>query len=106
MNKEENMTIDKNKIYQELATVIDPELGLSIMEIELIDKLEVKEDTGEVELDFHLTSPMCPPPFALKIGYDIKQAVMRVEGTKSVSLNLAKHYMAESINKSINDPPK
>ena len=49
---------------------------------------------------------MCPPPFALKIGYDIKQAVLRVEGTKTVKLNLDKHYMSESINRSINDAPE
>ena len=100
------MSIDKNIIYQELATVMDPELNLSVMEVELIDKLEVKDDTGEVNIDFHLTSPMCPPPFALKIGYDIKQAVLRVEGTKTVKLNLDKHYMSESINRSINDAPE
>ena len=100
------MAIDKNKIYQELAPVMAPELNLSVMEVELIDKLEVKDDTGEVNIDFHLTSPMCPPPFALKIGYDIKQAVLRVEGTKTVKLNLDKHYMSESINRSINDAPE
>ena len=100
------MAIDKNKIYQELATVMDPELGLSVMEVELIDKLEVKDDTGEVNIDFHLTSPMCPPPFALKIGYDIKQAVLRVEGTKTVKLNLEKHYMSDQLNRSINDSPE
>lgn len=89
------------KIEEELGKVMDPELGMSIMELNLIDKLHVSEEGG-VDIEFHLTAPFCPPMFALKIAQDIKAGVSRVEGVKSVKLNLTQHYLAEYVNKSVN----
>ncbi len=80
---------------------MDPELGMSIMELNLIDKLHVSEE-GSVDIEFHLTAPFCPPMFALKIAQDIKAGVSRVEGVKSVKLNLTQHYLAEYVNKAVN----
>ena len=97
------MTVDMDRINEELTKVVDPELGMSIMEVNLVDTIDVKEDVGEVSLEFHLTSPMCPPPFALKIASDIKNGLLSVDGVKSVKLNLKQHYMAEYINTTIND---
>ena len=48
----------KRQIFDELTKIVDPEIGVSIMELELIDKVDIKE--GNVDIDLHLTSPCCP----------------------------------------------
>ncbi len=98
------MPVDMNRIHEELSKVIDPELGMSVMELQLIDKLDVK-DNGEVEVEFHLTAQFCPPPFAMKIASDIKEGLMNVEGVKSVKVNVQGHYMSDYVNKLVNSAP-
>lgn len=89
------------KVEEELDKVMDPELGMSIVELQLIDKLAVSKD-GDIEIEFHLTSPFCPPMFGLKICQDIKENVSKIDGVKSVKLNVTQHYMAEYMNKTVN----
>ena len=92
--------IDKKKIDEELAKVVDPEIGIPIVEMNLIDRVEIKDE--EVTVDFHLTAPFCPAVFAIKIASDIKENLSRVEGVKSVRVNLRNHHMADYINETIN----
>ena len=33
----------KRQIFDELTKIVDPEIGVSIMELELIDKVDIKE---------------------------------------------------------------
>ncbi|HEX7257487.1 MAG TPA: iron-sulfur cluster assembly protein, partial [Nitrososphaeraceae archaeon] len=42
-------------IFDELSKIVDPEIGVSIMELELIDKVDIEEK--DVNVDLHLTSP-------------------------------------------------
>ncbi len=93
------MSVEKKMIIDALKPIKDPELGMSIMELNLVDKLEVKNDN--VDVQFHLTSPYCPPPFALKIVEDMKNAIKAVEGVKDIKLKVTGHYMDEVINETI-----
>lgn len=93
--------VDESAIQEALASVMDPELGMSVTELNLVDKMEISPE-GDVNIDFHLTAPFCPPMFAMKIAQDIKAGVSKVEGVRSVRVNLTEHYMAEDINKAIN----
>ena len=90
------------EIDAQLAKIIDPELGRSITEMKLIDRLAV--NGGSVEVDFHLTAPFCPPVFALKIASDIKAAVMSVRGVTEAKVTLRGHYLADAVNKQVNRP--
>ena len=92
--------LNKKIILKELEKVIDPELNVSIVELELVDKVEIKD--GEVTVDFHLTAPYCPPMLALKMAYDMKDVVSNIEGVKSVKLNMTGHYMSTELNKEVN----
>lgn len=83
-----------------LATIVDPEIGLPILELKIVDKILI--EGGDVSIDFHLTAPLCPPFFALKIATDIKEAVSKIKGVKSVKVNLKQHYLADMINKEVN----
>ena len=92
--------IDKKTILKALEKVMDPELGVPITEMELVDKIEIKDD--EVTVDFHLTAPYCPPMLAMKMAYDIKEVVSHISGVKSVKLNMSGHYMSAELNKEVN----
>jgi metal-sulfur cluster biosynthetic enzyme len=98
------VTIDRKKIDAELDKVVDPELGVSVMELNLIENVDIKSD-GQVHVEFHATAPFCPPMFALKIAQDVKQGVAIVPGVKGVTINLKGHYMSEYINRTLNAAP-
>ncbi|NIQ05162.1 MAG: iron-sulfur cluster assembly protein [Candidatus Korarchaeota archaeon] len=88
---------DKQDIWDQLEKVRDPEFGTPITEMHLTD--EVKVDGGKVSVEYHLTAPMCPPPFALHIGQQIRRVLLQVEGVNSVNVHVNNHLHAKSINK-------
>lgn len=94
------INLTKQKIMKELEKVIDPEIGIPITEMKLIDDVKIKD--GDVLIEFHLSMPFCPPMFATKIASDIRDVTAKIKGVKSVKINLKDHYMADEINKQIN----
>lgn len=97
------MPAEVTAINEALSKIIDPELGRSITELKLIDKLDVAG--GNVEVEFHLTAPFCPPVFALKIASDIKTGILSVPGVTGAKVTLRGHYLAEAVNKQVNKQP-
>lgn len=97
--------VEESAINEKLSKVIDPELGRPVTDLKLIDRLGISG--SEVEVDFHLTAPFCPPVFALKIASDIKAAVLSVPGVAGAKVTLRGHYLAEAVNKQVNkqSPP-
>lgn len=93
------MSLDKESVMAELAKVIDPEIGVPITDMKLVDRVDIKGDT--VEVDYHLTMPFCPPVFATQIGKDIRRRLQTLPGVKAVRITLKNHYMADFINKEI-----
>jgi metal-sulfur cluster biosynthetic enzyme len=85
-----------------MSKIMDPELGRSITDLKLIDKMTVAGNAAEVE--FHLTAPFCPPVFALKIASDIKAGLLSVPGVKEAKVTLRGHYLADAVNKQVNKP--
>ena len=73
------------KIMHELKKIIDPELGISIVDLGLIRKIDMLND-GFVNIEMTLTSPGCP------IGPELMQAVNyfagKVEGVRNVEVKL------------------
>ena len=90
--------VDKKTVMKELKKVIDPEIGIPITEMKLID--DVKIDGSKVIVEFHLTMPFCP--MAGGIANDIKSTVSKIKGIKSVEVKLKDHHMSEQINKEVN----
>ena len=90
----------RRKIYNELVKVIDPELAVSIMDLDLVDDVEINGSAVKVRL--HLTSPFCPPAFVLKIAKDVHDNLLSIDGIDDVNLKVTGHYMAEYINDIIN----
>lgn len=91
--------VDIREIQNEIAKIVDPEIGVPIAEMNLIDKLEVKD--GVVEIEYHATTPYCPPIFALHISKSIKENVLKVKGVKDVKVRVTGHFLAEAINRQV-----
>jgi metal-sulfur cluster biosynthetic enzyme len=82
-----------------LKTVMDPETGMSMVDMQLINKIE--EVDGAVAIEFMPSSPMCPIAFYL--ADEIKKAAMKVEGVRKVRVNCKGHMMEDQINKTVNE---
>jgi metal-sulfur cluster biosynthetic enzyme len=101
MSQEEQMQQTRRKIFDELTKIVDPEIGVSIMELELIDKVDIAQ--GKVNVDLHLTSPFCPAVFGFKIAQDVRDNIYKLSGIDGVKVNVSNHFMADAINKQVND---
>ena len=101
MSQEEQLQQTRRKIFDELTKIVDPEIGVSIMELELIDKVDI--NSGKVNVDLHLTSPFCPAVFGFKIAQDIRDNIYKLSGINEVKVNVSNHFMADAINKQVND---
>jgi metal-sulfur cluster biosynthetic enzyme len=94
----------RRKIFDELTKIVDPEINVSIMELQLIDNVDIQD--GNVKVDLHLTSPFCPAVFGFKIAQDVKDNLGKIEGIRSVIVDVSNHFMAEAINKQVNEGVK
>lgn len=90
----------RRQIFDELTKIVDPEINVSIMELELVDNIDI---TGsEVKIDIHLTSPFCPAIFGFKIAQDVHDNLLKIDGINDVKINVSNHFMAEAINNQVN----
>jgi metal-sulfur cluster biosynthetic enzyme len=94
--------VEMKEIQRQVSKVVDPEVGIPIVEMNLIDKLDVKE--GNVDVEYHATTQFCPPVFALKISQDLKSGIQTVKGVKDVRVVVTGHYFADAINRQVNKP--
>jgi metal-sulfur cluster biosynthetic enzyme len=65
--------------------------------------------SGNVKVDLHLTSPFCPAVFGFKIAQDVRDNIYKLPGISDVKVTVSNHFMADAINKQVNDskyPPK
>jgi len=73
-------------VLEGLRPVIDPELNLSIVDLGLVRGITVAEDTGRVDIELTLTSPMCP--LGPEIMAAAKSAAERVPGVAGAEIQL------------------
>ena len=101
----QDIQLTRRQIFDELTKIVDPEIGVSIMEFELVDKVDINK--GNIDIDLHLTSPFCPAVFGFKIAQDVRDNVYRLPGIEEVKVNVSNHFMADAINKQVNEskPP-
>ena len=99
--KADELQQTKRKIFDELTKIVDPEIGVSIMELELIDKVDI--NSAKVAIDLHLTSPFCPAVFGFKIAQDVRDNIYKLSGINDVKVQVSNHFMADAINKQVNE---
>jgi metal-sulfur cluster biosynthetic enzyme len=92
--------VDLRDVQRQISKVVDPEIGMPIVEMNLIDKLDIKD--GQVDVEYHATTQYCPPVFALKISQDLKEGIAQVKGVTSVKVLVTGHYFSDAINRQVN----
>jgi metal-sulfur cluster biosynthetic enzyme len=76
--------IAKDQVMQALKEVIDPEIGVSLVEMNLIKDVLVEGDKVKVKMT--LTTPGCP--LANQLVDDVKKKVESLEGVKKAEVEL------------------
>lgn len=78
------MIMVEDKIREALKEIIDPELGVSIVDLGLI--YDVRYENGEAEVEMTLTSPGCP--LAPIIDRKVKEAIRGIKEVKKLTVEL------------------
>lgn len=84
----------RQAILDGLSKVIDPETGVDVVRMRLIEDLTVNED-GYVTYKFRPSSPFCP--IAVPLSMDIQHAVAKVEGVTGQDMEVVNFALAEEL---------
>jgi metal-sulfur cluster biosynthetic enzyme len=84
----------RRAILDRLSRVIDPETGVDVLRMRLIEDLSVEEN-GRVSYKFHPSSPLCP--IAVPLSMEIQCAVAGVEGVKEQDMQVVGYIQAEEL---------
>ncbi len=76
--------ISKEKIFEALKEVIDPEIGISLVEMNLIKDVLIEKD--KVKIKMTLTTPGCP--LASFLVNEVKKKVESLPGVKKAEVEL------------------
>jgi metal-sulfur cluster biosynthetic enzyme len=85
----------REAILTHLSSVIDPETGVDVIRMRLIEDLTVDE-AGVVRYTFRPSSPLCP--LAVSLALSIRQAVAEVEGVTGQEIGVVGYIRAEELN--------
>ncbi len=89
-------------IVQRLQEVIDPETGVDVMRMRLIEELRVDGEAGQVSYRFRPSSPLCPLAVHLALG--IRDAVAGVPGVTEQQIEVVGYVGADGLNALLRDP--
>jgi len=74
------------KVIAALRSVFDPEIPVNIYDLGLIYKLDLNEQTNDVNILMTLTTPNCP--VAEDMPGQVQEAVSMIEGVGTVKVEL------------------
>ena len=86
----------KHQVTERLGQVIDPETGVDVMRMRLIEDLEVDGKTGCVRFRFRPPSPLCP--LAAHLTLEIRRAVAEVSGVTEQEIEVVGYVGADELN--------
>lgn len=94
----------EQQIREALAKVIDPEIGMNVVDIGMIREILVNE--GQVEVRMVLTAPGCP--LASYLVEQVRQATEGVEGVDEATVTLLDEpwrlkWMARPLTKTLSE---
>ena len=88
----------RQAILTRLSSVIDPETGVDVIRMRLIEALEI-DDAGRVSYTFRPSSPLCP--IAVFLVMNIKAAVAEVPGVNQQTIQVAGYVQADELTELI-----
>ncbi len=90
-----NQNALREAILARLSTIIDPETGVDVMRMRLVEGLGVDEE-GVVRYKFRPSSPLCP--LAVSLALSIRAAVAEVEGVTRQEIEVAGYMKASELS--------
>src|SRR3712207_1812522 len=78
--------ITEDRVRDQLRNVIDPEIGMDLVELGLIYDVGVHDEGRHVDVTFSLTSPMCP--VGDLIQEQVETETLSIEGVETVNAQL------------------
>jgi len=90
----------REAILARLSTVIDPETGVDVVRMRLVEDLTVDEE-GVVRYRFRPSSPLCP--IAIPLALSIREAVGEVEGVSRQEIEVVGYLQAAELNALLRD---
>jgi metal-sulfur cluster biosynthetic enzyme len=88
-------------IVERLRQVIDPETGVDVVRMRLIEELRVDGETGRVSYRFRPSSPLCP--LAVHLALDIRRAVAEAPGVTEQEIAVVGYVGADELNALLNE---
>ena len=85
----------RERVLLMLTTVIDPETGVDVLRMRLIEDMEVDEVTGTVRYRFRPSSPLCP--LAVTLALEIRDASAAVEGVAGQDVEVVGYVGADEL---------
>lgn len=85
----------RSRIIARLTQVIDPETGVDVIRMRLIEDLQIQKD-GFVSYKFRPSSPLCP--LAVSLSVQIKKAVTEVKGITGQEITVVGYVGADGLN--------
>ena len=98
MNKAELM----NAVLSKLREVIDPETGVDVIRMQLVQDLTLDDD-GNLTYTFRPSSPLCP--IAIHLAMSIQEAIKKVPSIASQRVTVVDYIQADMLNEILNTPP-
>ena len=94
--------VDLEAVRAAAGSVPDPEIRKTLAELDLLDEVEA-DDLGGVTVRYHLTSPLCPSPFAIDIGNEVRRRVEELPGVVRCRVDIRDHLISEDISRQVNE---
>ncbi len=89
------------KIKDAVSVVADPHMGVSIVEMGIVQNIEIeKNGTTVAKITIRPTNPGCMS--AANIAMNAKLAAEKVEGVDKVEILVEGHMMADAISEMVN----
>ena len=95
MNKTELL----NAVLSKLKEVIDPETGVDVIRMQLVQDLNLDDD-GNLTYTFRPSSPLCP--IAIHLAMTIQEAIKKVPGIASQRVTVVDYIQADMLNEILN----
>ncbi len=71
--------LTKEQVYEELKSIIDPEIGIDIVNLGMVYGVEVSEDGRKVHIDMTLTTMGCPLYSQIERGIEMQLGQLGAE---------------------------
>lgn len=94
------MSTIEQEINDKLAGIADPHMGVSIVDMGLIEEVEVDEANKKAKITISPTNPGCMS--IANIAMAAKLEVEKLDSIDKAEINVIKHMMADTVNEMVN----